>query len=399
MVKIPRPFAAHKAGGLPYLVYLRHPTTGGVLRLVGVARPRHGRRARRADRLPRARGSTRRCTARRSRPACRWPRTSTRTAWSTPCCRPRSSPRSSTGPSNVAARTARGLAGRRRRCRTRRCADVPAWDSVTRSRRADRPGVRRAAQLARHRRGAAQRHRGRASRTRACCWRWPGSVGRPASCSARTAAGRRPTAPLGPAGLREARAACGSPPSSAAAGHRHRHRRVPPCRRRPRRAAWPARSPAAWPSWSMLAGADRLPCCSGRAPAGGRSPWCRPTGSSAAQHAWLSPLPPEGATAIVYRDTDRAPRDGRQQGVRSLDLLSGRHRRPDRRRAPRRRRRAGGLLPADGAGASSTSSPSCCRPPEPPARLSARLAATARLGDASRRRASSTKSWRPGRVA
>lgn len=40
----------------------------------------------------------------------------------------------------------------------------------------------------------------------------------------------------------------------------------------------------------------------------------------AAQHAWLSPLPPEGAAAIVHRDPDRAPEMARQQGVRSSDL-------------------------------------------------------------------------------
>jgi acetyl-CoA carboxylase carboxyl transferase subunit beta len=40
----------------------------------------------------------------------------------------------------------------------------------------------------------------------------------------------------------------------------------------------------------------------------------------AAQHAWLSPLPPEGASAIVHRDLDHAPAMARAQGVRSLDL-------------------------------------------------------------------------------
>ena len=41
----------------------------------------------------------------------------------------------------------------------------------------------------------------------------------------------------------------------------------------------------------------------------------------AAQHAWLSPLPPEGASAIVHRDLDHAPEMARAQRVRSLDLL------------------------------------------------------------------------------
>lgn len=40
----------------------------------------------------------------------------------------------------------------------------------------------------------------------------------------------------------------------------------------------------------------------------------------ASQHAWLSPLPPEGASAIVHRDTSRAPEMARAQQVRALDL-------------------------------------------------------------------------------
>lgn len=40
-----------------------------------------------------------------------------------------------------------------------------------------------------------------------------------------------------------------------------------------------------------------------------------------AQHAWLSPLAPEGASAIMYRTTDRAPEIAQAQRVRSFDLL------------------------------------------------------------------------------
>jgi acetyl-CoA carboxylase carboxyl transferase subunit beta len=40
----------------------------------------------------------------------------------------------------------------------------------------------------------------------------------------------------------------------------------------------------------------------------------------AAQHAWLSPLPPEGASAIVHRDLEHAPEMARSQQVRALDL-------------------------------------------------------------------------------
>ena len=35
----------------------------------------------------------------------------------------------------------------------------------------------------------------------------------------------------------------------------------------------------------------------------------------AAQHAWLSPLPPEGASAILYRTTERAMEVAERQGV------------------------------------------------------------------------------------
>lgn len=42
----------------------------------------------------------------------------------------------------------------------------------------------------------------------------------------------------------------------------------------------------------------------------------------AAQHAWLSPLPPEGASAIVHRDLDHAAEMARSQQVRAIDLAA-----------------------------------------------------------------------------
>jgi acetyl-CoA carboxylase carboxyl transferase subunit beta len=41
----------------------------------------------------------------------------------------------------------------------------------------------------------------------------------------------------------------------------------------------------------------------------------------AARHGWLAPLPPEGASAIVFRDTNHAPELAAAQGIRSTDLL------------------------------------------------------------------------------
>lgn len=42
----------------------------------------------------------------------------------------------------------------------------------------------------------------------------------------------------------------------------------------------------------------------------------------AAEHAWLSPLPPEGASAIVHRSTAHAPAMAQAQGVRVADLFA-----------------------------------------------------------------------------
>ena len=42
----------------------------------------------------------------------------------------------------------------------------------------------------------------------------------------------------------------------------------------------------------------------------------------AAQHAWLAPLPPEGASVIVYRDTGHAAELAARQGIRSADLAA-----------------------------------------------------------------------------
>ena len=40
-----------------------------------------------------------------------------------------------------------------------------------------------------------------------------------------------------------------------------------------------------------------------------------------AHHGWLAPLPPEGASAILYHETARAPEVARSQGVTSADLF------------------------------------------------------------------------------
>ena len=58
----------------------------------------------------------------------------------------------------------------------------------------------------------------------------------------------------------------------------------------------------------------------------------------AAEHAWLSPLPPEGASAIVHGDVSHAAEMAELQQVGVLDLAGPGHRQPDRARARRRHR-------------------------------------------------------------
>ena len=70
----------------------------------------------------------------------------------------------------------------------------------------------------------------------------------------------------------------------------------------------------------------------------------------AALHGWLAPLPPEGASAIVFRDTTHAAELSAAQGIRSADLLASGHRRRHRAGAPRRRRGAERVLHAVVAG-------------------------------------------------
>jgi len=41
-----------------------------------------------------------------------------------------------------------------------------------------------------------------------------------------------------------------------------------------------------------------------------------------AQHGWVAPLPPEGASEILYRTVERAPELAAAQGVRSIDLAA-----------------------------------------------------------------------------
>jgi acetyl-CoA carboxylase carboxyl transferase beta subunit len=205
--------------------------------------------------------------------------------------------------------------------------DLPAWDSVVASRRPDRPGV---GHLLRH--GATERvllsgtGQGEAATTLLALARFGGQpavvlgqqrvVGGTDQSPGRYAPARR----IGPAALREARRGM-----ALAAGLRLPLVLVIDT-------AGPALSTEAeegglageiarclaelvtldTPTVSVLLGQG-----SG-GPALAMVPADRVL---AALHGWLAPLPPEGASAIVYRDVDHAPELAAAQGIRSVDLL------------------------------------------------------------------------------
>jgi acetyl-CoA carboxylase carboxyl transferase subunit beta len=191
--------------------------------------------------------------------------------------------------------------------------DVPAWDSVVASRRPDRPGV---GHLLRH--GAAERvllsgtGQGDAATTLLALARF---CDQPAVVLGQQRAPR-----IGPAALREARRGM-----ALAAGLQLPLVLVID-------AAGPALSAEA--EQDGLAGeiarclADLVtldtPTVSvllGQGSGGPALAMAPADRVLAALHGWLAPLPPEGASAIVFRNTGHAPELAAAQGIRSADLL------------------------------------------------------------------------------
>ena len=316
MVRISQAVAAHKSSGLPYLVYLRHPTTGGVMAswgslghvtvaepgaLVGFLGPRvyealYGRA------FPEGVQTAENLYARgiidavippdeiadilhRALAILHAPRLGI-----APVPEPGDDP----------------------------LVDVDTWDAVTRSRRTDRPGVRRLLRYAATDvvplNGTGQ---GEAD---------PGLVialvrfgEAPCVFLGQDRRGQTTDHPLGPEALREARrgmrlaSELGLPlvtviDTQGAA--------LSPAAENGGLAGEIARC------LSDLVTLDAPTLCLmlGEGNGGGALALLPADRVVAAQHAWLSPLPPEGASAIVHRDVDHAPEMARAQLVRALDL-------------------------------------------------------------------------------
>src|SRR6476661_4351745 len=298
MVRISEAVAAHKVAGLPYLVYLRHPTTGGVMAswgslghvtvaepgaLVGFLGPRvysalYGKEfpegVQTAEILDRA---------------------------LTILLAPRHGIEPVAAPIPLTP-----------------LPDVDTWDAVTRSRRPDRPGVRRLLKYAASDvvplNGTGQGEHD------------PGLLlalvrfgEAPCVFLGQDRRGQTADHPMGPEALREARrgmrlaSELGLPLvtviDTQGAG-------LSPDAENGGLAGEIARCLADL----VTLDAPTLCLMLGQGTGGGALALLPADRVVAAQHAWLSPLPPEGASAIVHRDTDHAADMARAQGVRSLDL-------------------------------------------------------------------------------
>jgi acetyl-CoA carboxylase carboxyl transferase subunit beta len=197
--------------------------------------------------------------------------------------------------------------------------DVPAWESITRSRRPDRPGVR---QLLRHTAlDVVPLHGTGAGETE------PGLLlalarfgGAPCVVLGQDRSRQGAGNPLGPAGLREARRGMKLADelklplvtvidtAGAALSKEAEEGGL---------AGEIARSLADL----VLLDAPTVCLMLGEGAGGGALALLPADRVVCAQHAWLSPLPPEGASAIIHRTTERAAEMADAQGVRSLDLL------------------------------------------------------------------------------
>ncbi|NKR75706.1 acetyl-CoA carboxyl transferase [Rhodococcus hoagii] len=197
--------------------------------------------------------------------------------------------------------------------------DVPAWQSVITSRRDDRPGVR---ELVRH-----------ASSTRVpLSGTGQGEVdstvllslarfhGQPCVLFGQDRAGQSALNTMGPAALREARRGMRMAAElrlplvlvidtlGAALSKEAEERGLAPEIARCISDLVTLRTPAV----SVLLG---------QGTGGGALALLPADRVLAAQNGWLAPLPPEGASAIVHRDVTHAPAMAAAQGIRSLDLL------------------------------------------------------------------------------
>ncbi len=332
MVKISAAVAEHKAAGLPYLVYLRHPTTGGVFAswgslghvsvaepgaLIGFLGPRVyealydapfpegvqvsenlARRGMIDGVLPPE--GVRDLTARALRVLCQDPPSDDD-----------DEPTPPHGPISVTD-SADPSSGEQ-------AVRPDAWDSITRSRRPDRPGARDfLARVAPDR--VPLSGTGQGEDSGALLLSLARFRGQSAVVLAQDRDAETEKSPLGPSALRSARRGMRI---AAEMG-------VPLVLLIDTRGAALSREAEegglAGEIARSLADLVTLPTPTvsvilGQGTGGGALALLPADRVLCAHHGWLAPLPPEGASAILYHETDRAAEVARSQGVTSADLL------------------------------------------------------------------------------
>jgi acyl-CoA carboxylase subunit beta len=197
--------------------------------------------------------------------------------------------------------------------------EVPAWESITRSRRPERPGVRTLLKL-----GATDvvplHGTGQGEQDRALLIALARFGGAPCVVLGQDRRHQSLESPLGPAGLREARR-----------GMRLAHELKLPlvsiidtagaALSKEAEEGGLAGEIARCLSELVMLDAPTVCVLLGQGTGGGALALMPADRVICAQHSWLSPMPPEGVSAILYRDTDHAPELAASQGVRSADLL------------------------------------------------------------------------------
>ncbi|GAA4489183.1 carboxyl transferase domain-containing protein [Rhodococcus olei] len=316
MVKIAAAITVHKAAGLPYLVYLRHPTTGGVFAswgslghvtvaepgaLVGFLGPRVYQ-ALYGEKFPEGVQTSENLYANGVIDGVVEPK------WLR----------------HLVPRALRVLTGEADEFvdanpEPADIPDVPAWQSVMLSRRADRPGIRQLLRYAATEQvplsGTGQGEADKTVLVSLARFR-----GQPCVLFGQDRSGQSPETTMGPGALREARRAM----------KLAEELRIPLVSvidtlgaSLSKEAEERGLAPEIARCLADLVTLD-TPTVSvllGQGTGGGALALLPADRVLAAQNGWLAPLPPEGASAIVHRDTTHAPRMAEAQGIRSLDLL------------------------------------------------------------------------------
>ncbi|MFI6870352.1 carboxyl transferase domain-containing protein [Nocardia sp. NPDC050406] len=325
MVKIAGAVAEHKAAGYPYLVYLRDPTMGGVFAswgslghmtfaqpgaLIGFLGPRVYKALYGADfpeGVQTAENLYRNGVIDGVVPVRVFRRIAHR-ALNVLSGSPASHTEYSQGPAILDGSSSKPFYSQ----------DIPAWQSVSISRRPDRPGLRDLLRRATDRVPLSGTGQGESDRTVVLAL--ARLRGRPCVVFGHDRAGQTADTTMGPAALREARRSM----------HLAQELRVPLVlvidtagAALSREAEERGLAPEIARCLADLVTLD-TPTVSvllGQGTGGGALALLPADRVLAAAHGWLAPLPPEGASAIVHRDTGHAPEMAAAQGIRATDLL------------------------------------------------------------------------------